>query len=171
MKYNISKLKALFEAMEEDGAERLARWVLDHKRVFVYGAGRSGLMLKAFAMRLSQAGLTVYAVGESITPAIGPGDLLVTASASGTTASVVRCAQTAKAEGADVFVITATCDTPLLEVSNASVLLDAPSKNDADSPVIMGTLFEQALLCFCDFSVETMRPDAAQMRKRHANLE
>ena len=53
------------------------------KRIIVCGTGRSGLMLKSFAMRLMQIGYISYVVGETITPAIKEGDLLIVASASG----------------------------------------------------------------------------------------
>lgn len=55
------------------------------RRVFVHGAGRSGLALQMTAMRLMHVGLQVHVVGETTTPAIGEGDLLLTASGSGTT--------------------------------------------------------------------------------------
>ena len=53
-----------------------------HDRIFVYGTGRSGLMLKAFAMRLMQIGLSSFVVGETTTPSVQKGDLLIIASAS-----------------------------------------------------------------------------------------
>ncbi|MCI4329688.1 MAG: hypothetical protein L3J80_02320, partial [Thermoplasmata archaeon] len=37
---------------------------------FVYGAGRSGIVARAFAMRLVQIGLTAYVIGESVTPIV-----------------------------------------------------------------------------------------------------
>lgn len=40
------------------------------KRIFILGAGRSGLMAKGFAMRLMHIGYTVFVIGETITPAI-----------------------------------------------------------------------------------------------------
>jgi Predicted sugar phosphate isomerase involved in capsule formation len=41
------------------------------------GAGRSGLVAKAFAMRLMHLGMISYVVGETITPALQTGDLIV----------------------------------------------------------------------------------------------
>ena len=37
------------------------------------GAGRSGLVAKAFAMRLMHLGLEAFVVGETITPALNKG--------------------------------------------------------------------------------------------------
>ena len=47
------------------------------RRIFVAGEGRSGFSAKGFAMRLMHLGYTVYVVGETITPALREGDLLV----------------------------------------------------------------------------------------------
>jgi len=42
-------------------------------RVFVAGAGRSGFMVRGFAMRLMHAGKIAHVVGEPTTPAVAPG--------------------------------------------------------------------------------------------------
>ena len=42
-------------------------------RVFVAGKGRSGLQMRAFAMRLMHLGLTAHVVDDVTTPAIGSG--------------------------------------------------------------------------------------------------
>ena len=80
----LQELKQTAESIPADAIRRCADKIAAHERIFVYGAGRSGLMLKALAMRLMQLGKTVYVVGETITPSIQKGDLLIVASASGT---------------------------------------------------------------------------------------
>ena len=59
------------------------------KRVFVAGAGRSGLMMRAFAMRVMQLGIDTYVVGESTTPDVRKDDLLIIGSGSGRTGGPV----------------------------------------------------------------------------------
>ena len=123
-------------------------------------------------MRLSQAERTVYVVGETVTPAITDGDLLILASASGKTESVCMYARIAAEAGADILAITATPLSRLTAQAQECVYLDAPTKdnfNDTDDP--MGTLFEQALLLLGDLIVRELQEDVAQMRARHANLE
>jgi len=167
----LSELEALAKQLPEEAIRHCAGAIADHKRVFVHGAGRSGLMLRALAMRLAQMGKTVYVAGETITPAIGPGDLLVLASASGNTHSVCHYARIADAAGADLLVITASPQSTLAQLHAPEVLIPSPSKEDADSSQIMGSLFEQMLLILGDAIVQQLAPDAQQMRKRHANLE
>jgi len=168
----LAQLQRVGDCLPTDAAERAARRILSHERVFVHGAGRSGLMLRALAMRLAQMGRCVYVAGETVTPAIRRGDLLIVASASGTTASVLRAAEVARSCGADVLTITATADSPLTAVHPADVLMDTPTKDRAQADgQAMGSLFEQALLIFGDAVVQCMGADPLQMRKNHANLE
>ncbi len=47
------------------------------RKVLVVGAGRSGLVGRAFAMRLMHLGFRSYVLGETITPSVGEGDLVV----------------------------------------------------------------------------------------------
>ena len=171
MTYSFDTFFKLFESIDQDAIDKTVRELNAHPRIFVYGAGRSGLMLKAFAMRLAQAGRTVYAVGEVVTPAIEAEDILILASASGETASVIRSAQTARTIGVSVFAITARTDSTLASLSDTVVHIPSPTKDNADESSIMGTLFEEALLLFCDAATEKLGVDAKQMRARHANLE
>lgn len=166
-----AELTAVLRLVPEETIRRAADAAAEHGRVFVCGAGRSGLMLRAFAMRLAQMGKTVYVVGETVTPAIGRGDLLILASASGTTAGVCLNAETAQRAGAELFVITASARSPLTALHPADVLIPAGTKDGGAGEQIMGSLFEQALLIFLDSAMLRLSVDAAQMRARHANLE
>lgn len=53
MEYNFERLQNIFDSIPESAVDSLTKAIEDHKRIFVYGAGRSGLMMKAFAMRLA----------------------------------------------------------------------------------------------------------------------
>ena len=70
------------------------------------GEGRSGFSAKGFAMRLMHLGYTVYVVGETITPAIKEGDILIGVSGSGKSISVVDAARKAKEKNASVIAVT-----------------------------------------------------------------
>ena len=60
----LNELNAALGKVPREAAE----CVRAHDRVFVGGAGRSGLMLRAFAMRLMQTGREVCVIGETVTP-------------------------------------------------------------------------------------------------------
>lgn len=85
----IEELRRTLTAVSYEQQEQLAAEIQKANRVFVAGAGRSGMMARCFAMRLMHMGITAYMVGEVVTPSIAAGDLLVIASGSGETASLV----------------------------------------------------------------------------------
>lgn len=57
--------------------------IMNAKRIFVGGAGRSGFAARGFSNRLMHLGFQVYFVGEPTTPSIQEGDLLIVGSGSG----------------------------------------------------------------------------------------
>lgn len=91
----IEELDRSSKTIAPEKLQEVIKKIKEHKRIFVYGTGRSGLMLKAFAMRLMQIGLNSYVVGETTTPSVQEGDLLIVASASGETGSVCMTAESA----------------------------------------------------------------------------
>ncbi len=117
-------------------------------RVMVAGEGRSGLMAKAFAMRLMHLGLFVYVVGETTTPAVAGGDSLVAVSGSGTTAATVRTASNARDVEAAVFAVTTEAESELGRLADFVLPIPAATKyRRADEvPTVqpLSSLFDQA---------------------------
>lgn len=148
-------------------------------RVFVAGEGRSGLMGKAFAMRLMHLGLTVYAMGETITPAVKEGDLVVAISGSGTTGGTVRAAEGARGAGAAVHAVTTDPASPLAEVADAALVLPAATKyRRADEALTiqpLSSLFDQmthiALDVVCLEVARRRDVDNERARANHSNTE
>jgi len=150
----------------------------DADRVFVHGAGRSGLALRMTAMRLMHLGLTVHVVGDVTTPAITSGDVLLTASGSGTTGGVVRAAQSAVDAGASVAAITTATKSPLAKLAAHVLVLPAADKLDRSgsaSAQYAGGLFEQAVVLVGDALFHSLWKQsgatADDIWPRHANLE
>jgi 6-phospho-3-hexuloisomerase len=172
------ELDALIARTAEQDLEAFTALVAGADRVFVHGAGRSGIALRMTAMRLMHLGLVVHVVGDATTPAIGAGDVLLTASGSGTTAGIVRAAENATAAGARVAVITTAADSPLARLASAVVVLPAAGKQDRSgtaSAQYAGSLFEQgvALLGDAIFHALWQRSglSADDIWPRHSNLE
>ena len=146
--------------------------------MFILGAGRSGLALRMTAMRLMHLGLDVHVVGEVTTPAIARGDVLLTASGSGTTTGIVRAATTAAEAGAKIVGITTDPSSPLAGLADVTIVIPAAQKQDhrgALSAQYAGSLFEQALVILGDAIFHTMwqasGATAEELWPRHANLE
>jgi hypothetical protein len=79
---------------------RAAVDILSHApQIFVYGAGRSGIIGRAFAMRLVQTGLTAYVIGESVTPIVKKGDAVFILSGQGESSSSIQTANIVRREG------------------------------------------------------------------------
>ena len=127
--------------------------------IFVMGAGRTGLMMKAGAMRLMHLGYKVYVVGETTTPAISAGDFLMAGSGSGTTSGIVKAAETARKVGAKVLCFTTNGNSPLGTTANYSVIIPAAQKQERDEDIskqYAGSLFEQSLLLVLDALIQTL---------------
>jgi 6-phospho-3-hexuloisomerase len=163
-----------------DGAQlvALAARISEADRVFLAGAGRSGLVLRMAAMRLMHLGLTVHVAGDTTTPAIRAGDLLVVASGSGSTAGVVKAVQTAVSAGAKVAALTTNAHSRVAELADEVVVIPAAQKTDHGSDIsrqYSGSLFEQALFLAVEAVFQTLWENTAepaeQLWLRHANLE
>lgn len=83
----LAEISQVLSHIPEDDLEITAKRLEQAPRIFVIGEGRSGLMARAFAMRLMHLGAVSYVIGETITPAIAEGDVLVAISGSGRTAT------------------------------------------------------------------------------------
>jgi 6-phospho-3-hexuloisomerase len=141
-------------------------------QIFVYGAGRSGIVGRAFAMRLVQAGLRAYVIGESVTPIVRKGDVVVILSGQGESYSSIQTANIVRREGAELIVVTGRAVSKLAHT--ASLLLVIEFAEDPDRPRFapLGTLFESASLRLTDGIVAEVLAargeTEASMRKRHA---
>lgn len=158
--------------------DRAAHELVRARRVFLLGAGRSGLALRMTAMRLMHLGLTAHVVGEATAPAIASGDVLLVASGSGTTPGVVAAAATASEAGASVVAITADAASTLARSSTVAVIVPAARKLDRDSAAsaqYAGSLFEQSVVVVGDALFHALWKasglTADELWPRHSNLE
>jgi 6-phospho-3-hexuloisomerase len=147
-------------------------------RIFLIAAGRSGFALRGAAMRLMHLGLTAYFVGDTTTPAIRKGDLLIVASGSGTTASMVRAGEKAVAVGAKVIALTTAPSSELALLADHTVNIPAAGKQEFEagkSKQYAGSLFEQFLFLLMDVVFQSLwkldGQAAESLWERHANLE
>lgn len=172
------EISGVFQSVDPSQVAALVTELRLADRIFVTGAGRSGLVLKMAAMRLMHLGLTVHVVGEITVPAIRSGDLLLAASGSGTTAGVVKAAETAAAQGARIAAYTTNAGSPLAKAASAVVIIPAAQKTDHGSNLsrqYSGSLFEQVLFATTEAVFQGLwDEDAAtpeELWQRHANLE
>lgn len=161
--------------------DQLLMLVQTKKRIFLAGAGRSLLMLKAFAMRLMHSGYTVHVVGEVTTPAFSADDLLIAASASGETQSLIAIAAKAKSYGGSVAVLSIFDQSSLARLADSVVKVPAytdklpESAGNRKGILPGGSMFEEAVLVLGDSLIlELARQkqiDTGKAFENHANLE
>ena len=175
---NTRLVEALREPDRAAALDDAAAALRGARRVFVLGAGRSGLALKMTAMRLMHLGLEVHVVGDVTTPAIAAGDALLVASGSGTTAGILRSANTAEEVGAQIVCLTTDGSSPLAELAAVTVVVPAAQKQDhggTRSAQYSGGLFEQSVVFVGDAIFHSLwlasGATADELWPRHANLE
>ena len=161
-------------------AESLIAALEQAPRIFGFGAGRSGFVLRSFCMRLMQLGYQVYYVGETTTPRLQAGDLLVVISGSGETPHTLGLVQQARQRQAFTVALTAHRSSSLGQLVDLVVLIPGTTKltlaEEEDSHQCPGSLFEQAAFLFLEAVVLLLfhrrwGRDKAQVLARHADLE
>ena len=168
------------EKIKEDEIMALQKKILEAKKIYVAGAGRSLLVMRCLAMRLMHLGFESYVVGDTTTPAFEKGDLLIVGSGSGETGGLVLTVRKAKELGGIVCVLTIKRESTLGRLADLTLEIPAYTAKvkyeDMKRAVLpSGSLFEESMLVLAD----TMVIPLAQKKGipldgeflRHANLE
>lgn len=134
MRMIASAAGSIADTVSDREGEQFMQALITSPRVYVAGAGRSGLIAKAFAMRLMHLGMESYVVGETITPAMEKGDLLVTFSGSGETHSITDICRTAKAIGGRLALITSRSESSMAKTADMTVVLNSRPYDDEGLP-------------------------------------
>jgi len=184
----VRHVEDIVEGLNEKQINTMITAIQEADKVFMLGAGRSGLAAKAFAMRLVQLGLTAYVIGESVTPAMTDKDLLIAVSGSGETKSIVSAARVAKGVGSKVLAVTSYPRSRVGRVSDIKVVIKGRTKIDIEKDHLkhqiigthstltpLGTLFEDTVMIFFDGIIAKLmtdlKKDEREMKSRHATLE
>lgn len=148
-------------------------------KVFCLGAGRSGILLQAFCMRLNHLGVEAYMAGGLPCPPVGANDLIIVASGSGETRSVSAVLEQGRLAGARVALFTARRSGGRSMTADVTVVIPAPSglvnREHPQNLQPMRTLFEQSFFLLCEAIVCWLKLKKGigeeEMAQRHANLE
>jgi 6-phospho-3-hexuloisomerase len=166
----------------------LVNSITKSKRIFLMGAGRSGLAARAFAMRLMHMGFDVHVVGETTAPAVAPDDLVIAVSGSGETTSIANLGAISKKIGSRLATITSNKDSTLGRISDIVVIVPGRPKEDIDYEdyqerrmigytqlAPLGTVFEISALVFLDAVISELMvrtgASEAELKKRHTVFE
>ena len=128
----LSNIESATEFLDEKTIAEFINVLIGSKNVFVMGAGRSGLVAKAFAMRLVHLGISAYVVGETISPAIYDNDCILIISGSGETKTIVSAVSIAKNRGSKSLVLTSYPESSLGKLADNVMLVKGRTKVDID---------------------------------------
>ena len=174
----LRELDTVLGKIDQEQVDRAMEVIRASDKIFFHALGRAAFAGKSFVMRLMHMGREVYVVGETNTPNFGSNDLLIICSGSGETSQFVEIANKAKKLGGTVMVFTATPDSTLDRLSDASIVIQAPSKKQEDSLFHsvqpMASLFEQGILIAGDAIILSLMEGQTgndEMFQRHSNLE
>jgi 6-phospho-3-hexuloisomerase len=185
-----SQIRSIADRISGEDIDRFLNEVTCAKRIYAMGAGRSGLVAKGFAMRLMHLGLTSFVVGETITPALQPQDLVVIFSGSGETKTIADLAETARTIGARVCLVTFSPNSRIGRIAHCVVTIPSQREETRDpsaefevrqmmgehkSFAPLGTLFETAAMVFADAVISALMElrecRIEDLKGRHANIE
>jgi 6-phospho 3-hexuloisomerase len=176
LEYIQKKTSDILEKIEPQAIEKIISFFFKSNRIFVYGAGRSGLVSKAFAIRLVHLGFQTFVIGETIGAPVKKGDLVFIVSGSGETIPAVMTAEIAKNLGATIVVVTGKRHSRITKFSNLAVILAADcTEKERKQFAPLGTLFEASAWILLDGIIaelmKTKKETEESMRSRHATLE
>lgn len=185
----LDNINSATKYIDEKTINKFIEILTESENVFVIGAGRSGLAAKAFAMRLMHLGISVYVVGETISPAIYANDSILAISGSGETSTIVSAVKIAKERGSKVLSLTSYPDSSIGNMSDAILFVEGRTKVDLDeedyikrqidgnyaSIAPLGTAFELTSLIFLDGLISElmhkMEKTEDDLKNRHTVLE
>ncbi|MFZ2500056.1 MAG: 6-phospho-3-hexuloisomerase [Methanosarcina sp.] len=189
MKMIVENLNDVIDKLDIEAIKAMLQKIINSDRVFVMGAGRSGLVAKAFGMRLMHLGFSVYVVGETTTPAVRPKDVVIAISGSGETRSIADLGKIVKDIGSTLITVTSKKESTLGKISDIAMVLPSKSKNDHDAGGYLeksmrgeyrnipplGTSFEITSMVFLDSIIAEMitltGASEAELKARHTNIE
>jgi 6-phospho 3-hexuloisomerase len=176
VEYIQNKIKDILSKVHQEDIEKVKYLFLNANRIFVYGAGRSGLVAKAFAIRLVHLGFQTFVIGETITAPVQNEDLVVIVSGSGETIPAVMTAEIAHKLGAYVISITAKKQSEIAKYADVTLYIASTcyeQKRKKYAP--LGTLFEASVWILFDGMIADLLNSKNEteeiMRSRHATLE
>jgi 6-phospho-3-hexuloisomerase len=170
----VEKITDVLNATDKSYDAKLTTMLDSASRIFITGAGRSGLVARFFAMRLMHGGYEVYVVGEIVTPSIRNGDLFIVITGSGETETMIAFTKRAKTVGAKIVAISIKDKSTIADMADLVIQIGTPDQFGKIAAMPMGTTFELSTLIFLEATIahiihakgiaeETMRTTLANL--------
>jgi len=175
----IHELERSAQQIKTSDLDEIVHAIQTAHHIFLAGAGRSGLAIRAFGNRLLHLGYQISIVGEISSPHSASGDLLILCSGSGETDSLKSLAKKAKTAGLQLALLTTKAHSTIAQWADILVCLPGKSKSEQNTTMgfsqPMGSEFEQlAFLTFDGIVMDLMDvtgETSESMLARHADFE
>jgi len=166
----LKELKNILAKIPEEDFSSLYSILKKSKKIYICGAGRSGIIGKSFAIRLRHLGKESYVIGETICPPIGKNDCFIAISCSGARKNIINLAYIAKKQKSQIVTLTSNKNSTLSKISDKIIFIPK------DKSIQFGnSQFEQAVFIFLEafvlFYQKKGKISFSKMGKRHTNLE
>lgn len=175
----LTEIKSVLLKVDQSQVDILVKNILSSKKIIASGAGRVGMAVRGFVMRLKHLGLDAYILGDANVPALKQEDLFLVCSGSGETQTIYELTRIAEKNQAHIGVITGNPESRIGKIADTVVQVSAPSKTKQIDGFVsiqpMTTLNEQSLAIFFDALVLRLMQELGEthetMWARHSNLE
>lgn len=150
----------------------------ENRRIFIYGAGRSGFIGRCFAQRLMHLGINSCFISDAITYRYTNNDLLIIISGSGETISPLAISKKAKDIGGKLILLTNNPESSIGKISDLVINVHAKSKDKFKSIKSLApytSLFDISVLSILDaiggILMKKLGITEQDIDKFHASLE
>lgn len=177
----LAEHERVFERLDLEQAEQFMDRILAAGRVFVHGAGREGIALRSFAMRLMHLGKEVHWLWDDTTPGMGPDDLFIISDGCGEIGHLRYLAGKARENKTHLCMITsAPSGSTVRDFADSYLFIPCRSYNSKEKNLVesaqpMGNLYEQHLFLLMDLMVILLAERGGithqAMETRHRNIE
>ncbi|MFH0773383.1 MAG: SIS domain-containing protein [bacterium] len=121
----LTEINKVMRKIDTHGVDTFVSEIKQAKRVFVIGVGRSGLVAKNLAMRLTRIHKQTYVIYETVNPKMRKGDLLIAISGSGETTDIIDSVKISRMMGTKVLGLTADMQSPLAKLAHYCINIPA----------------------------------------------
>lgn len=186
----IQEHEAVFKKLDTKQLKEFVDLIVKSNKIFIHGAGREGISLRGFAMRLAHLGKPAYWLMDDTTVGMHEGDLLIISDGFGDVGIHRRIEERAVRTGAKVAIITGLPEGGNVKKYADFVLFipatvymgkdgddpNAPKQHDV-VPTIqpMGNLYEQHLYLLMDIVSILIKDEMGMtyddMEANHRNIE
>lgn len=173
--------KKVFELLSIDELKKAMEAVIKAENIFVFAAGREGISLRGFAMRLAHLGKRVHWLFDDTTVGIGKNDLYITSEGFGEVGSFSYYLEKVKRAGGSIMIFTGNPDgAHIKKFADYVVFIHATAylanrKDVVPTIQMMGNQYEQHLYMLCDIIImlltEEMGLTYDDLEARHRNVE